>query len=123
MAGKVFLTDNAASDLDEFYAHVARHDIPEKADDLLHRIESVFSCLAEMPQRGACPRELRELGIREFREVFYKPCRIIYRIIGEDVYVMLITDGAGTCRPFCSAGCCRGDQPPYPPSSLGVWKK
>ncbi|ORJ59280.1 type II toxin-antitoxin system RelE/ParE family toxin [Geothermobacter hydrogeniphilus] len=93
MAGKVYLTDDATHDLEELYAYVVRHDIPEKAEDLLRRIESVFSSLAEMPQRGAYPRELQELGIREFREVFYKPYRIIYRITGEDIYVMLITDG------------------------------
>jgi toxin ParE1/3/4 len=33
------------------------------------------------------------LGIREYREVFFKPYRLIYRIIGNKVYIMLIVDG------------------------------
>ena len=33
------------------------------------------------------------MGIREFRELFFKPYRIIYRIVGRNVYVLLIADG------------------------------
>ncbi len=33
------------------------------------------------------------MGIREYREIFFKPCRIIYRVMGEKIYVMLIADG------------------------------
>jgi len=35
----------------------------------------------------------RALGIREYREVFLKPTRIIYRIIEKKVYILLIADG------------------------------
>ncbi|MDE0103485.1 MAG: type II toxin-antitoxin system RelE/ParE family toxin [Bryobacterales bacterium] len=33
------------------------------------------------------------IGIREYREVFVKPYRIIYRVTAETVYVLLIADG------------------------------
>jgi toxin ParE1/3/4 len=33
------------------------------------------------------------LGIREYREVFFKPYRIIYRVMDKNVYVLLIVDG------------------------------
>ena len=33
------------------------------------------------------------MGIREFREVFFKPYRIIYKVVGKNVYVLLIADG------------------------------
>jgi toxin ParE1/3/4 len=33
------------------------------------------------------------LGLREFRQVFFKPYRIIYRVMGNNVYVLLIADG------------------------------
>ena len=33
------------------------------------------------------------LGIREYREIFFKPYRIIYRIMKKNVYVLLIVDG------------------------------
>jgi toxin ParE1/3/4 len=49
--------------------------------------------LSEFPERGAFPKELAALGIREYRESFFKPYRIIYRIMDKDVYVLLIVDG------------------------------
>ena len=36
-----------------------------------------------LPERGVYPKELLDIGIRDYREVFFKPCRIIYRLQGE----------------------------------------
>jgi toxin ParE1/3/4 len=49
--------------------------------------------LAVMPQRGSYPRELLALGIKEYRQVFFKPYRLIYRVIGRDVVVYVVADG------------------------------
>lgn len=89
----VLLTNDAADDLDEFYGYIALHDAPQKAASLLEQIEQAFSSLSELPERGAYPKELLALGIREYREIFCKPYRIIYRIIGQSVYILLIVDG------------------------------
>jgi toxin ParE1/3/4 len=89
----VLLTDDAAHDLEELYDHIARHDAPEKADHVLEQIEKAFNRLAESPERGVWPKELLALGIREYREIFFKPYRILYRVIGNDAYVLLIADG------------------------------
>ena len=89
----VLLTHDAARDLDEIYDYIAFHDSPQKADYVLEQIEKVFSSLSEFPERGAYPKELLALGIREYREIFFKPYRIIYRIMGKNVYVLLIVDG------------------------------
>jgi toxin ParE1/3/4 len=89
----VLLTNDAARDLDELYDYVALSDAPEKADCVLEEIERVFSSLSESPERGAYPKELLALGIREYREVFFKPYRIIYRVAGDRVYILLIADG------------------------------
>jgi toxin ParE1/3/4 len=89
----VLLTNDAAPDLDELYDYVAVSDAPEKADYVLEEIERVFSSLSESPERGAYPKELLALGIREYREVFFKPYRIIYRVLDENVYVLLTVDG------------------------------
>jgi toxin ParE1/3/4 len=59
----------------------------------LDRLEKPFSRLSESPERGASPKELLSLGIREYREVFFKPYRIIYRVMDKNVYVLLIVDG------------------------------
>lgn len=93
MSFTVFLTDDAARDLNEIYAYIAGHDGPGKADHVLEQIEKAFSNLAESPERGAYPKELLELGIREYREVLFKPYRIIYRVREKNVFLLLIVDG------------------------------
>jgi toxin ParE1/3/4 len=89
----VFLTNDAARDLDELYDHIAVHHALQEADYVLEEIEKAFSRLSEFPERGAYPRELLALGIREYREVLFKPYRIIYRVMDKNVYVLLIADG------------------------------
>jgi toxin ParE1/3/4 len=89
----VFLTADAVRDLEELYHYIALHDAPGKADQVLAKIEKTFSGLAEFPERGAYPKELLTLGIRDYREIFFKPYRVIYRVTGDNVYVFLIVDG------------------------------
>lgn len=48
--------------------------------------------MATFPERGSHPKELLTLGIREYRQVFFKPYRLIYRVIDKRVYIYLITD-------------------------------
>jgi len=93
MPFRVMLTNDAARDLEELYDYIALHDAPRKADYVLEQIEKAFSKLSEFPERGAYPKELLVLGIREYREIFFKPYRIIYRTMDKNVYVLLIVDG------------------------------
>ena len=93
MGFRVLLTDDAVRDLEEIYDYIEGHDSPARADDVLDRIERAFQGLAEHPQRGSYPRELLDIGIREYREVFFKPYRVIYRTVGATVYVLIIADG------------------------------
>ena len=89
----VLLTNAAARDLDELYDDIAEHDAPRKANFVLKQIEKAFTGLSEFPEQGAYPKELLAIGIREYREVLFKPYRIIYRIMDKKVYVLLIVDG------------------------------
>ena len=93
----VVLTDDAQQDLQELYDYIADHDAPAKADHVLNSIEQLLASLAHMPERGAWTKELLALGIREYRETYFKPYRVIYRIAQNDihrmVYVYLIVDG------------------------------
>lgn len=94
----VLLTHDAARDLEELYGYITAHGSPQEADYVLEKIERTFSILSEFPERGAHPKELLPLGIREYREVFFKPYRIIYRVIDENVYVLLIANGRRDLR-------------------------
>jgi toxin ParE1/3/4 len=93
MAFQVLLTDNAAHDLEEIYEYIEINDGTGKAGKVLDRFEKTFASLSESPHRGAYPKELLGIGIREFREIFFKPYRIIYRVIDKKVYILLISDG------------------------------
>jgi toxin ParE1/3/4 len=93
MAFQVFLTDDASRDLEELYDYIDTHDVPGNADYVLDQLEKAFTSLAENPERGVYPKELLAVGLREYREVFFKPYRIVYRIMDHTVYVMLIADG------------------------------
>ena len=90
---EVSLTNDAVIDLEELDDYISSHDSPENADYVLDSIEEVIRGLEDMPERGSYPEELSQLGIKEYREVFFKSYRIIYRVIDQKVYVYLIVDG------------------------------
>ncbi len=93
MSWTVLLTADAERDLENLYDYINEHDVPGKANYVLEQVEKAFTSLAENPHRGAYPKELLSLGIKEYREIFFKPYRIIYRVVDNQVYVLLIADG------------------------------
>ncbi|NOY87648.1 MAG: type II toxin-antitoxin system RelE/ParE family toxin [Deltaproteobacteria bacterium] len=93
MPFRVFLTDDAIRDLEDLYDYIELHDVPGKAAHVLEQINKSFNSLSENPQRGAHPKELLAIGLREYREIFFKPYRIIYRVMAENVYILVIADG------------------------------
>lgn len=96
----VLLTDDAARDLGDIYDYIEALDSRVKADHVLERIQKAFNSLSENPERGAYPRELIVIGLREFRHIFFKPYRIIYRVMGNNVYVLLIANGRCDMQKF-----------------------
>jgi toxin ParE1/3/4 len=93
MIYQVMLTRDAALDLEELHRYIEQHDLPEKADYVLDQLEEALISLSSNPQRGVWPKELVAIGLREYREIYFKPYRIIYRVMDDKVYVMLIADG------------------------------
>ncbi len=100
MRYKVLLTAGAESDLEDLHGHIAAHDSPNSADHVLDSLMEVVEGLATFPERGSHPQELLALGIREYRQSFFKPYRVIYRvpsrgikIIGKRVIIYVIADG------------------------------
>ena len=89
----VSLAETAEIDIYEIHLYVEMHDSLERADTLLDGIWQTIPSLAIMPDRGHCPPELERIGIREFREIHFKPYRIVYSILENDVVVHCILDG------------------------------
>ncbi len=92
---RVELTGAAERDLDGIVGHIAEQHLPERALAVLDAIEAVIDGLASHPNRDSHPKELTALGIREYREVYFKPYRIIYRLYENEraVRVYVIVDG------------------------------
>jgi len=59
---------------------------------VLDELMVVVENLIVYPERGSYPKELSAVGIQEYRQTFFKPYRVIYRITGQAVYIVLIAD-------------------------------
>jgi toxin ParE1/3/4 len=102
MAYEILLTDDAEVDLQELYQFIAQTDSIRAAEHLLDRVEEVAATLATDPSRGSTPKELRSLGIGEYRQVFFKPYRLIYRVLDQQVLIYLIADGRRNMQSLLS---------------------
>ena len=93
MAYRVVVTEDAERDLEDIVTYIAKHDSPRSAEHVLSRILDIADGLAAEPTRGSPPKELRALGDKEYRQIFFKPYRLIYRIAEQQVVIYLIADG------------------------------
>jgi toxin ParE1/3/4 len=96
MAGRpyqVLLTRGAEQDLESIHDYIAEFDCKANADRVLDRLLEAVESLATFPERGAYPKELIALGIRDYRQIAFKPYRVIYRVIGQRVYLYVVADG------------------------------
>ena len=89
----VRITEGAERDIEEIYDYIAEFHSLSNADYLLDQLMEVVEGLANFPERGSYPKELLALGIREYRQAFFKPYRVIYRVIKKQVAIYLIADG------------------------------
>jgi toxin ParE1/3/4 len=83
----------AEDDLFDIYGYVALNDSVERADKLYSALRRTCYKLKTLPLRSNIPPELFEIGVTEFRELHYKPYRVIYSIESTSVYVHCILDG------------------------------
>ena len=98
MAGKsaefeVLLTQGAEQDLEAIYDYICEFDGVASANYVLDTLMDVVENLSRLPERGSYPKELVSLGIKEYRQTFFKPYRVIYRVADNKVIIYLIVDG------------------------------
>ncbi len=93
MKYRVLITDAALGDLEEIYDWIREHGSPARADYVLDRVLQAAESIAALPSRGSRPRELPPATQAEYRQVLFKPYRIIYEIDGTDIVVHMIADG------------------------------
>lgn len=90
---EVIIVDEAEQDLAQIVQYIAHRDSEDRANQVLARLLEVCESLAQNPERGHFLHELLPLGIKDFREIHFKPYRIIYEILGRQALVQLIVDG------------------------------
>lgn len=90
---EVLLTEGAEQDLESIHDYISEFDCVANANYVLDELMEVAQSLSKFPERGSYPKELVGLGIKEYRQTFFKPYRVIYRISGSQVIVYLIADG------------------------------
>jgi toxin ParE1/3/4 len=90
---RVLLTQGAEQDLESIFDYIADFDSVSSANFILDQLTEVAASLSHFPERGSHPKELLALGIKEYRQAAFKPYRLIYRVLENDVIVFLIADG------------------------------
>lgn len=93
MKFRVAMVEAAEWDIYDIHRYIESNDSPERADMVLGGLERAIAGLDEMPERGHFPPELERIGIREYREIHFKPYRIMYAIDGDSVIVYCVLDG------------------------------
>ena len=71
---KVVMTKDAETDLENINNYIADHDSIDNVDYVLDELLKVTSIhWLTFPMKGSIPKELQSLGIREYRQIFFKP--------------------------------------------------
>ena len=89
----IHIISDAEEDIFSIYKYVAINDSVEKAEHLIKNIEDSIYRLVSLPNRGHFPPELERIGILEYKEIHFKPYRIIYSIEDTDVFIHCVLDG------------------------------
>jgi toxin ParE1/3/4 len=87
------LTEGAEQDLEALHDYISEFDCIANANYVLDAVMDVVQSLSKFPERGSYPKELVSLGIKEYRQIFFKPYRVIYRVTGTQVIIYVIADG------------------------------
>jgi toxin ParE1/3/4 len=96
MTYRVVFTDAARQDLDEIADFIANLHSVQQALHVVREIRKRVETLKVFPDRGTHLPELVDLGAgstMDYRQLLWKPWRIVYFVSGRVVSIMLIADG------------------------------
>lgn len=86
----MLLTGGAEQDLEAIHDYISEFDCVANANYVLDELMEVVESLSNFPERDSYPKELVGLGIKEYRQTFFKPYRVIYRVTGSQAIIYLI---------------------------------
>ncbi len=90
---EVFMSGPAEQDLIEIARHVAAYASKVAAERLIGGLLDCVSTLERFPSRGSVPAELADMGISDFRQLIFQAYRMVYRVVGDSVFVVMVADG------------------------------
>lgn len=93
MSHQVLLISEAEEDVLELYRFILQNDSAQKANYVYDKIQEAVDSLSENPERGHFPPELQRIGVLDYREIHFKPYRIIFQIIGKNIFIHCVLDG------------------------------
>lgn len=93
MKYKVVVISEAEKDILDIYQYILINDSSNSANYVFEKLEETILSLEELPERGHLPPELAMIGITAYREIHFKPYRIIYEIDRKMVFIHCVLDG------------------------------
>ena len=93
MKFEVFLTQDAEGDIFEIYNYILENDGENNANYVFQKLKETCLNLILFPDRGHTPPELERINVFNYKEIHFKPYRVIYQLIENKVYIHCIFDG------------------------------
>ena len=93
MKYEVFLTKDAEDDIFDIFAFILENDNENNASLVFNKIKETCLSLISLPDRGHTPPELERISVFNYKEIHYKPYRIIYQISEYNLYIHCVFDG------------------------------
>jgi toxin ParE1/3/4 len=91
---------SAERDLDDIADYIAELDSTLNAKYVVEKLLVATGSLASHPEAGTRVKELEGVASREYRQVFFKPYRVNYRIMGKKVFIYVVADGRRDMQAF-----------------------
>jgi len=89
----VIWTKNAEYDLEEIIEYIKTDSI-KVAKTIFFEIKEQCNSLSIFPKSRRIIPELQHIGISQYRELIYKRWRIVYKIQGKKIYILIVVDSS-----------------------------
>ncbi|MDI1292767.1 MAG: type II toxin-antitoxin system RelE/ParE family toxin [Methylobacter sp.] len=93
---QIIWTEPALLDLNEIAEYITL-DKPDAARRLVKQVFSSVDRLEQFPESGRMPPELER---STYREIIVGPCRILYRVDQDNVYIVYVMRGERQLRKY-----------------------